>query len=878
MNRVILAIFWLVLFSTSTHARLYFDPSMLESINSRPVADLSRFEQPGNQLPGIYQVDIYINGNLADTQKIRFIPLPQSVALKASASKKNVLKATVSKAAAPVVQHDNTGLMACITKVDLEAMQINTALFPAIIARPKTSCLRLGEVIPQASTTFNFQEMRLDISIPQAAMMNLPQGWIPPQRWDEGINAALLGYRFNGSTNHDREGNSSSNFLDVNSGVNLGAWRLRDNRNWSNYQGSQENSSRWRHTDTYIERAIIPLRSELTAGDTFTHGEVFDSLPFRGAKIVRDDTMYPDTQRGFAPAIKGVAYSNAKVEIRQNGNLIYETFVAPGAFDIKDLYSLSSSGELSVTVTEANGAVNHFVVPYSSLPVLQRQGHLRYGLVAGRYSNHNDRYNRPKFLEASLLWGLTHNVTLYTGIQLAQRYQATLFGAGMNLGNWGAVSADVTQADSRLNDGSRHQGQSARLLYGRSLVSTGTTFQLASYRYSSLGFHTLDETALKSMSGWRDDEESVDIHGHRLNRPYSDYFNLYNNKRTRFELTISQPLGENGSIYFTATHQTYWSNASTTRSLRSGYSSTFKSINYNLSLSYSRITDQPDADKSVFLSISVPLDAWLTSADSVSAHPSIWANFNTSHNSDGSMTHQTGLGGTALAENNLSWNVSQSGDRQEGNSGDASLDYSGTYGNANAGYSDGRDHRQLHYGLSGGMILHRDGLTLGQSLGSTNVLIAAPGANGIAVENSTGIHTDWRGYTVVPYASSYQENRVALDINQLDDHTDLDNVVANVVPTEGAVVRANFKARRGVRVLMTLIRNGQPLPFGSTVSTGDNASLVGDDGQVYLTGLPLAGTLKARWGEAADQHCIVHYRLPKEALQQPLAQAKGLCH
>ncbi len=857
-----LALFLLTLFSTSANAGLYFDPAMLDANNALPVADLTRFEQPGAQLPGVYQVDIFLNGNQASTRKMRFVSLPT---------------ADVLQHFSPPLPHDNTGLMACLTKADLELLKVNTPLFPALEALPQDSCVSPGAYISQAFTAFDFQKMRLDISIPQAAMKNLPQGWIPPERWDEGINAALLSYRFNGSSNHGRYGNSSSNYLSLNSGLNLGAWRLRDNSNWTGYQSSLGNSNHWQHLETYAQRTIIPLRSELTLGDSFTGSDVFNSLSFRGARLASNDDMYPDTQRGFAPSVKGVARSNARVEIRQHGNIIYQTFVAPGAFDINDLYSMSSGGDLDVTVTEADGSINHFLVPYSSVPMLQRDGHLRYTLTAGRYHSSSDRYSSPDFAQATLLWGLPHNMTVYGGVQLAERYQAAAVGAGMNMGDWGAISADVTQANSTLIDGSKHQGQSVRFLYGRSLVSTGTTLQLAGYRYSTQGFHTLDETALKTMSGWRYDYDRVGLDGLPVKRPYSDYYNLYNSRRASVEANISQTLGGFGSIYITATHQTYWNKSAATRALRGGFSSTFGQVSYSLSASYNRTSGQPDADKTVFLSISVPLDAWLPHGDSTSQHHPMWANFNTNRNSDGSFTHQAGLSGNALEENNLSWNVSQGYDRHGGNSGNAGLDYSGTYGNASTGYSYGRDHRQISYGLSGGAVLHRNGLTFGQYLGRTNVLVAAPGANGIGIENGTGLHTDWRGYSLVPYASDYRENRVALDINQLDDHTDLDNVVANVVPTEGAIVRADFKARTGIRTLMTLTYNGQPLPFGSTISSADSVSLVGDDGVVYLTGLALTGTLNAQWGEAANQRCVAKYTLPENALHQSMARAQAVC-
>ncbi len=55
--------------------------------------------------------------------------------------------------------------------------------------------------------------------------------------------------------------------------------------------------------------------------------------------------------------------------------------------------------------------------------------------------------------------------------------------------------------------------------------------------------------------------------------------------------------------------------------------------------------------------------------------------------------------------------------------------------------------------MSGGIIAHADGITFGQPLGDTMVLVKAPGADNVKIENQTGIHTDWRGYAILPFAT-----------------------------------------------------------------------------------------------------------------------------
>lgn len=152
-------------------------------------------------------------------------------------------------------------------------------------------------------------------------------------------------------------------------------------------------------------------------------------------------------------------------------------------------------------------------------------------------------------------------------------------------------------------------------------------------------------------------------------------------------------------------------------------------------------------------------------------------------------------------------------------------------------------------------MLHRGGLTLGQPLGTTSILVALPGSSGVPLEHSNGVKTDWNGYALQPWATEYQENRVALDVTRLDPRTEVEKPVIHVVPSKGAIVRAEFAAKTGLRVLMTLMKDGKPLPFGTIVTSENSSGIVGDNGLVYLTGLNNTGTLTAKWGNGAARSC-----------------------
>ncbi|EET4539680.1 fimbria/pilus outer membrane usher protein [Escherichia coli] len=147
------------------------------------------------------------------------------------------------------------------------------------------------------------------------------------------------------------------------------------------------------------------------------------------------------------------------------------------------------------------------------------------------------------------------------------------------------------------------------------------------------------------------------------------------------------------------------------------------------------------------------------------------------------------------------------------------------------------------------------------------------------IENQTGIHTDWRGYAILPFATEYRENRVALNANSLADNVELDETVVTVIPTHGAIARATFNAQIGGKVLMTLKYGNKSVPFGAIVTHGENknGSIVAENGQVYLTGLPQSGKLQVSWGNDKNSNCIVDYKLPEVSPGTLLNQQTAIC-
>ncbi|MBL5926032.1 fimbrial biogenesis usher protein [Enterobacter asburiae] len=837
----------------AANAQFYFNPNFLSDDKSA-VADLSRFENGQEVLPGTYRVDIYLNDGFILTQDVAF----------------------------NAESHGN-GLVPCLTRSQLSSMGVSTRALKGMDALSPEACVPLKEMIKDSTTHFDVGQQRLYLTVPQDFMDNSARGYIPPEYWDDGINAGILNYTFTGNNiESESSGNSNYAYLNLKSGLNIGAWRLRDNSTWSYNSGSNSSGtkSEWEHINTWAERDIKQIQSRITIGDSYTNNDIFDGLNFRGVNISSDENMLPDSQKGFAPVIHGIARGTARVSVKQNGYEIYNATVPPGPFTINDLYAAGSGGDLQVTIKEADGNNQIFSVPWSTVPILQREGHTRYSVTAGEYRSGNEKQEQPKFIQSTLLHGISNGWTLYGGTQLADRYSAFNFGVGKNMGDFGAVSLDITQASATLPDDSDKNGQSVRFLYNKSLSDIGTNIELVGYRYSTSGYYSFADTSYERMSGYSLETQDGPVY---VEPKFKDYYNLNYNKRGKVQLSVTQQLGRTATLYLSGSHQSYWSTGKSDEQLQAGLNAAVDDINWTLNYSLTKNAWQEGSDQMLSVNVSIPFSHWLRS-DSKSVWRNASASYSTSNDLNGRMSNLAGLYGTLLPDNNLSYSMqtgyASGGDINSDSFGYAALNYRGGYGNANVGYSHNDDINQLYYGISGGVLAHENGITFSQPLNDTIALVKAPGANDVKVENQTGVSTDWRGYAVIPYATDYRENRIALNTNTLADNVDLDDAVVSVVPTHGAVVRANFKARVGTKILMTLIHKGKAVPFGALVTSTNNQvnSIVADNGQVYLTGMPLTGKIQAVWGDGADSSCIANYKLPEESKNKALSNMSVECH
>lgn len=444
------------------------------------------------------------------------------------------------------------------------------------------------------------------------------------------------------------------------------------------------------------------------------------------------------------------------------------------------------------------------------------------------------------------------NVTLYGGFQqLEDKYSNALLGAGFNLGSVGALSFDASQSWAEIKENpladntTSSEGQSYRLHFSKDFPLTGTNFSVAGYRYSTHGYYSLQNFI----------DNATD---------YSGCCSSNGRTKDRFDASASQIFAGFGSLSLSLVSESYWDN-SRMESLGVSYSNTLGRISYFINYSYNRnvqSTSQnsdssPSSDSIISLTVSVPF------GDSTSA------NYNMNSSRKGDSTHSLGLSGTAFADRSLNWSVLEGDNASDkSTSGNVNLNYQGAKGEVTAGYGYDSYSSRYNYSLRGGMVAHSGGITLSRYLGESVALVEAPGVSDVAVLGQTNVMTDSAGYAVVPFVRPYHENSLALNEQQVSG-AEIDNIVRTVVPTRSAIVKVKYDTWIGYKAMMTLRFHNKDVPFGALVSLNDESldakdsrsSIVGDAGQVYLTGLPVKGRLLVKWGDDNNSRCHFNYDL-----------------
>jgi outer membrane usher protein len=807
-------------FAGTEPADVTFDSTFLQGYGQN--LDLSRYARAGLVPAGEYRLQVTVNGKDQMSQTVRVV-----------AAGKNASRF-------------------CFRAADVERWGVRVNKLPDQEQVAKTlasDCVEVQALIPGASFRMDMASLQGDLSIPQAYAGRVRRGYVDPSEWDSGVTAGFVTYNANAFENQNSVGDDSSSFsLGVNSGFNIADWRLRHNGNF-NYD--DDAGSTYSATNSYAQHDVSSMKAQFTLGEYFTPGDSFDSVPFTGVQLASDDSMLPESERGFAPIVRGIADTNAKVTIRQAGRIIHEVTVAPGAFVIDDLYATGYAGDLDVTVTEADGRQKTFTVAFASVVQMLRPGSSRFSLTVGRYRDDN-LDDQLRFTQGTYRRGISNLLTLYGGGILAEDYGSLITGAAVGT-PIGAIAFDASfsrasglpqiTTDEGSGDSS---GRSYRISYSKLIDETRTNFALAAYRFSSEGYLGLSTFA----------------HLHEGD-PTQAYL-----ERNRFQVSVSQPMGEVGDFYVNGVSSSYWDGRADSTTYQVGYS---KSFNWgSLSVSAGREFQDDESNDTYLLSLSVPLG-------SGSRRPTL--STTASYDGDNNSTVRTNVTGTAGERNQANYGVyasRSSSDDDSTHSYGGNVQYRSSIAQVGASVSRGEDFTQYTGSASGTVVAHSGGIVFSPEQGETMALIEARGAGGASVANGQGNALDDDGQALTAGLVPYRNNNVGINPKGLPVDVELENTQQQVAPRRGAIVRLDYPTIIGKPLLLQLDNNAD-VPFGAQVvdADGKQIALVGQGGLIFVRGEHQG--LKAVWGEDSGQSCLLRFDPATGAEDQLYQQVDATC-
>ncbi|ANB77419.1 fimbrial assembly protein [Paraburkholderia phytofirmans OLGA172] len=819
---------------TTSAPAVQFDTTFLRTDPTQTV-DVSRFSQGNAVSPGVYPVDVFMNDMRVAHQDVRFVAASEGQGAHACLSRQMLEKLGVDFAK---VNADSSVKAAAHVPADTgaDAHGADSKQAGDSAVAHADECVDLAALVPQATVDFDFSEQKLMLSVPQKYMRNAARGYVPPEMWQNGVNAGFVSYNANTYHTAGSGMDSTQSYLGLNAGVNIGAWHFRHQSSVSQATGQ---GTQFNNIATYVQHDLTALKSQVTLGDGSTTGDVFDSVQFRGAQIATDDRMLPDSLRGYAPVVRGTAESNARVTVKQNNQVIYETSVSPGPFEIKDLYATGYGGNLDVTVTEADGRTKTFTVPYASVAQSLRPGTTRFSVTAGQLRN-DSLENKPNFAQFTLQRGLTNMLTAYGGGIAANGYVSADIGVALNT-KFGAVSADVTGSQTQVPNQSTMRGTSLRIGYNKFVDSTDTNIAVAAYRYSTAGFMNLSDAASVRDQAMR---------GGDINSVYR--------QKNRFQLTVNQNFKDHGSVFLSASAQQYWNHSGSDTFYQAGYTNSYKYGTYSVTAGRTRNSDGSMSNQ-YMVSTTIPLGH--------SQHAPLMSTSLSS--SGGSTSMQANVSGSLGDNNQYSYNAYGTYGAGNGSSSSntgVSGTYRAPYAQMTASASAGSGSRQVSAGISGSIVAHPGGVTLSQTVGDTFGIVEAPGAEGASVSSASGVKINSRGYAVVPYLTPYGMNTVDIDPKGTSTDVEFQSTSEQAVPRLGSVVMLKYKTVNGRAALIRAPQLGdRALPFGVDVvdGNGHTVGVVAQDSRIFARGLEDKGSLFVKWGAAASEQCQIDYVLPK---------------
>lgn len=731
----------------------------------------------------------------------------------------------------------NQDVVLCIDESLLQQLDLRQDVLKKL---PKQSCLTIQHISPNATYDLDFANLNLNISLPLAIINQRPRGYIAPERFDQGVTSAYVGYDFNTYTStQERADSVTQNYMSLTGGLNLGAFNYRHTGSFSSSgQGLGQYSS---YLNT-LSTDILALKGRLTAGDFSTTGNYIDSAQIVGLQFSSDTSMRPFSQRGYVPVIQGFANTNALVSVFQNGQKIYERNVPAGAFDFNDLNAIGNHGDLTVEVTETGGEKHRYIIPMQSNMSLVRVGQLNYHIAAGQYKI-NQQKTDEYLSQFGFEYGLNNYLSLYAGMNHSSPFQSYLLGLSANT-FLGGIRLDAEHANSTLL-AQDYVGEKYKLAYRYFFEKSNTSLNISA-QHQSREYMTLGN----SMSL---------LNYEKLSQAEID--NLFQTYRLRHQWNVSlyQSLAKSnwGTLSFNTASYRYWNSSKDYQHYNFAYANRWNRLMYSIGYMYLENYMNDHKEKRVYLSLSLPLD-WSRKRASINS------SIQHSNSSGHPTTVNTGLTGTFGDYHQFGYNLStnQSWD-QNTNSSAISAGMNYHLPQVQLGVVAGWSDQYSQYGLNarGAFVAHPYGITATNNISDTFTIIHAEDAKGANVINASGVKVDGFGNAIYSGVSPYDVNTISLDTKNLPVDVQISSNQAEVIPRRYSSTLLKFETKKVSNILLDVkVADGTQIPIGIQAKdlNGQVVGMFGQSNQLFVENSDLLQhEIEVKWGVAEVKSCRI---------------------
>ncbi|WP_063553360.1 fimbria/pilus outer membrane usher protein [Burkholderia territorii] len=716
------------------------------------------------------------------------------------------------------------------------------------------SCPDYRTFVSRAVVTLDPGNGAVDIVVPPEFVTTIGASTV-----EHGGTAALLNYRafvlesgFNGGAR------SSYRQLDSMLGFNLDDWIVRSRQYYTRGLGH----SRFQWQEAYAQRTFVDQAQILQFGRTWTQDPLFGGVAFTGAQWIPESAL----RAGTGATVTGVANGRARVEVRQNGVLLYSTVVPPGPFTLRGIQTHNTSTDLQVQVIEDNGAAQEFIVPAATL-LLNNDAALAngYSMAVGRFwdPSETDSIRGGVLASASKGWNYGGYVSGIVGGLVANGYSALGTGVNMRLGS------------------PRHS------FYIQVLTARDSTHNLSGI-YGSFAFMFAPADFLHfGLSG---NARTVDYRtvqeAHSSVLSQSPY-------HTQLGTSVTWNTGLIGAFSASVTRQSYFDSSA-------GY---LVGIGWNISLGkaqlavggsyntrrtlYTRVssvnggtfdTTVPSGSTPIYSSnylyatLTIPLGHNVTSNTYYRRSES---GQSTNSAVGSSMQQQVNdiFGYTATVEKNLESNESPNGS--------FTANVIPRYTSATLGLSAGQNSGSFYGQMSGAVVVQGRGVSLSPyPVQDTFGVLKVGEMAGIRIDTPQGpVWSGYDGLTVLPGLIPFRDSRIEVAGTSIPKDVDVDNALQVVDAGRGAVLELTMGAKRVRRILLAVSNGeGKALSEGLAVIRNDDEFLGAtlSDGRVMLT--DLKDNDRYRIQLTKDRFCTLQdFKVEPPRGEQPFERGTARC-